>query len=137
MWQYATGALEYYDYLKNTARINEIDAILNTSGPDEDLSDLLVEKEELQKNLITPTEEQAQQFQNMTDRMVGQVSARRKARGFSPTGVIEEGPSLQDFMTVYEPLSLELGGIYDPVNSLKGEFLKVKEPLKKKIYERS
>ena len=110
-----TGALEYYDYLKNTARINEINAILNTSGPDEDLSELLVEKEELQKNLITPTEEQAQQFQNMTERMIGQISANRKSRGFSPTGVIEEGPSLQDFFTVYEPLSLELGGIYDPI----------------------
>ena len=110
-----TGALEYYDYLKDTARINEIDAILNTSGPDEDVSDLLVEKEELQKNLITPTEEQAEQFQNMNLRMVGQVAARRKARGFSPTDLIEEGPSAQDFMTVNKPLSLELGGIFDPM----------------------
>ena len=110
-----TGALEYYDYLKDSTRINEIDAILNTSGPDEDVSDLLVEKEELQKNLITPTEEQAEQFQNMNLRMVGQVAARRKARGFSPTDLIEEGPSAQDFMTVNKPLSLELGGIFDPM----------------------
>jgi len=110
-----TGALEYYDYLKDTARLNEIDAILNTSGPDEDVSDLLVEKEELQKNLITPTEEQAEQFQNMNLRMVGQVAANRKARGFSPTDLIEEGPSAQDFMTVNKPLSLELGGIFDPM----------------------
>jgi hypothetical protein len=144
-----TGALEYYDYLKDTARINEINAILNTSGPDEDLSELLVEKEELQKNLITPTEEQAQQFQNMTDRMIGQVAARRKARGFSPTGLIEEGPSLQDFMTVYEPLSLELGGIYDPaITALKADEIPksqgatlrrkfMRDPENRKLYQQS
>ena len=115
-----TGALRYYDYLKANSRLKEIEDILGTVGKEEDTSDLLAEKEKLEQVVnVIPSEQDYQEFSNMTERMVGQVAANRKKRqiigDFDYDKIpIQEGPSIKDMKTVYEPLNIELGGIFQP-----------------------
>ena len=116
-----TGALKYYDYLRADARLREIEEILGTVGGEEDTSDLLAEKERLEQFVkVIPSEQDYQEFSNMTERMVGQVAANRKKRqvigDFDYDKIpIQVGPSIKDMKTVYEPLNIELGGVFQPV----------------------
>jgi len=111
-----SGALKFYDYYKDQARLNEIDTTLrrlSADQPDADTSDLLQEKELIEGRLgAEPTEQDVNDFEIFIRRRAGEFEANKKARGqYGPFTNIAQGTSLQSFSDVAEELNIDLGGI--------------------------
>ena len=111
-----SGALKFYDYYKDQARLSEIDKTLrrlSADQPDADTSDLLQEKELIEGRLGTePTDQDAEDFSIFIRRRAGQFEANKKARGqYGPFTNIIQGTTPQSFSDAAEELNIDLGGI--------------------------
>ena len=110
------GALKFYDYYKDQARLSEIDKTLrrlSADQPDADTSDLLQEKELIEGRLGTePTKQDIDDFEIFLRRRAGQFEANKKARGqYGPFTNIIQGTTPQSFSDAAEELNIDLGGI--------------------------
>jgi len=110
------GALKFYDYYKDQARLKEIDTTLrrlSVDQPDADTSDLLEEKELIQGRLGTePTNQDVDDFEIFLRRRAGEFEANKKARGqYGPYTNILQGTTSQSFSDAAEELNIDLGGI--------------------------
>jgi hypothetical protein len=110
------GALKFYDYYKDQARLKEIDTTLrrlSVDQPDADTSDLLQEKQLIQGRLGTePTEQDVDDFEIFLRRRAGELEANKKARGqYGPFTNIIQGTTPQSFSDAAEELNIDLGGI--------------------------
>ena len=110
------GALKFYDYYKDQARLSEIDTTLrrlSADQPDADTSDLLQEKELIEGRLGTePTEQDAIDFEIFFRRRAGELEANKKARGqYGPFTNIIQGTTPQSFSDAAEELNIDLGGM--------------------------
>ena len=111
-----SGALKFYDYYKDQARLKEIYTTLrrlSVDQPDADTSDLLQEIELIEGRLGTePTEQDAIDFEIFFRRRAGELEANKKARGqYGPFTNIIQGTTPQSFSDAAEELNIDLGGM--------------------------
>ena len=111
-----SGALKFYDYYKDQARLKEIYKTLrrlSVDQPDADTSDLLQEIDLIEGRLGTePTEQDAIDFEIFFRRRAGEFEANKKARGqYGPFTNIIQGTTPQSFSDVAEELNIDLGGM--------------------------
>ena len=111
-----SGALKFYDYYKDQARLKEIDTTLrrlSVDQPDADTSDLLQEKQLIEGRLGTePTGQDSEDFSIFLRRRAGEFEANKKARGqYGPFTNIIQGTTPQSFSDAAEELNINLGGM--------------------------